>query len=179
MSLPAFSSPPPPQNFPPSVSEPSKPLQSPLPEEQDDSLPTQSPVVKGDSGWARETPTESFSTGSKIDVETVTLTVAAILGVGLVALDWALRRSGRKLRQPTEDQLNEIAEPTGKLALRYTPLDRAPESLVDIAALAKGISRYVKDGPIVEPLHEVEHVGMPDNTEQDQTASADAVTYLT
>lgn len=139
------------------------------------------PVVSGESNWARAIHTETSSTGEKtLTSEHITMTVAALLGMGFAVAAWAMKRSGRRLRMPTGDQLTEIGEPTGKLALRYTPLEKAPESLVDISQLAKGISHYVLEGPLTEPLQDIRHIGMPDDiTEPDQDQiSPDSVSYL-
>jgi hypothetical protein len=141
----------------------------------------------GRSNWA-----SAIHTGDSLDgmskPKTVTpqhtaKIIEGLLKVIIVVAEHVLQGTGRKLRRPTETQLQEIATPTAALLVRHTPLAYAPESLVDLTSLAAAVSDYALDGPLATRTDAVQHVGMPTQTDVEEAlpvtaVPASAVTYL-
>jgi hypothetical protein len=90
--------------------------------------------------------------------------VAGEVLAGLIALAclWAYTiagRSRRHFRQPTQDQIDDVATPLGNIAARHLPTEFINRDLVDASRAVGAAHRYVIDGPLLtrydEPLPEV------------------------
>lgn len=160
----------PPAVFLPSFSPPDpQPLAPPLPSNQPESPgePELEPTAHdGDLSPRQNDRIPLSTTGSKsFERADLPKIVAGLLKIGIALAEAAIvRTTPRRLRRPTEQQLADIANPSASLLKRYTNLANAPESLIDIADLATGISDYVLDEEPLMPFKQVDvrHVGMPE-----------------
>lgn len=74
------------------------------------------------------------------------LTVVAVGAAAIVRL-----RAKRKLRQPTDDQIREIAAPLGRIALRLVDLSWLGKNTFDAIQALTAAGAYVNDGPLLLP----------------------------
>lgn len=110
--------------------------------------------------------TESSSTGSKpTKAETAGL-VAGLLGLVVVGAAGLVRwRTKRKLRRPTVRQIDDIAAPLARIALRTADLSWLNPTLADLIAAGAATGEYLSDGPLLEgPEYDD---GIPDDLQED------------
>lgn len=101
------------------------------------------------SGLRTKTSSASERKGSG-DPALVADVLAVALGLALVGVGFLVsRRQGKVLRQPTDEQLDEIAEPLGRIAVRHLPLAKLDRDFLDAIAAAKAGKNYVSDGPLI------------------------------
>lgn len=77
--------------------------------------------------------------------------LGGLLVIVLGALGAMLARSGRRLRQPTPRQVDDIALPLGAIAARHLPTELIGRDLADLTQAAAATHRYILDesGPLV------------------------------
>lgn len=96
--------------------------------------------------------------------------VGGVLNIALSLADIVIRRlRGRKVRQPSRDQVDDIAEPLASLAIRHLDMTKFGPDLADIVAAGGAASGYMREGPMTEPLEEqppVVQVGMEHGVEE-------------
>ncbi|HET6215339.1 MAG TPA: hypothetical protein VFE14_20910 [Micromonosporaceae bacterium] len=84
------------------------------------------------------------------DAKTTAKLVAGLIGlvvVGAAAL--IAHRRGRELRQPTGEQLDDIAAPIARIALRHVPAGLLSADLADAMLAASATGAYLSDGPLL------------------------------
>lgn len=80
--------------------------------------------------------------------------VGARVVAGLIALACgvaftAFSRRGLIFRQPTREQVDDVANPLGAIIARHLPLDIVGPDLLDATAAAAAAHGYVIDGPLI------------------------------
>lgn len=96
------------------------------------------------------TRTRTSATGDPVAAGRVVaglLVIVAGIAAGLLA------RTGRHLRQPTKQQVSEIADPIGRIAARHLPSEFIGRDLADVTEAAAATHAYVLDdyaGPLVQ-----------------------------
>ena|ERR1043165_8128340 len=115
-------------------------------ESGEDSRPEPLPPIPVTPAAAR---TRTYSAGDAKVAGKFVRGVLAILAGTAAAL---LARSDRHLRQPTPEQLAEIADPLGAILARHLPTEVLHESLIDGTSAAAAVHAYVLDGPLVTSI---------------------------
>ncbi|HWB34594.1 MAG TPA: hypothetical protein VHA75_01070 [Rugosimonospora sp.] len=72
-----------------------------------------------------------------------------LAGIGLVGLVVRLRHDAR-LRKPTGKQLDDMAAPLARLALRYVPAEALSPTLLDVTGFVAATTEWLGDGPLLE-----------------------------
>lgn len=114
-------------------------------------------------------PTDTSSPGKadKADLKLTAELVATIVGLGFIGAAWVVRqRKGRKLRQPTKAQKQNMAEPLARIAGRHVPVDWLNADLVDLVEAGSAFGAYVNDGPLT--TLETADPGVPADLNQNQ-----------
>lgn len=77
--------------------------------------------------------------------------LAGLLVIVAGLLGASLARSGRRLRQPTPPQVDDIATPIGAILARHLPTDLLGPDLADLTQAAAATHKYVLDpaGPLI------------------------------
>lgn len=81
--------------------------------------------------------------------------VAGLLGLLMLGVAGLVRwsRRGRvQLRQPTPEQLDDIAAPLARIAMRHVPAALLTPDLVDAGLAGAAVANYVNDGQLVAPV---------------------------
>jgi hypothetical protein len=74
--------------------------------------------------------------------------------VAAAAFAVALRsRRTRRLREPTDEQYDDVARPVARILLRRLPATLLNPDLVDALMAGAGVGRYVNDGPLLTYDH--------------------------
>jgi hypothetical protein len=116
----------------------------------------------GDAAPSGSTPSTSTNTRTdtssggdrKVDPKAIAKPVAGILGmiasgVGLLVA-WQLRR---KLRRPTAEHLDDVAEPLARILARHVSADWLHVDLLDAVEVGNALRGYIDAGPLTEDLH--------------------------
>lgn len=81
-----------------------------------------------------------------------TALAVGLIGMIVVVADGLIRRAERdaRLRRPSKDQVQALAEPVAALAVRYLPVGLVGPTILDITAAGSAVGSYLLDGPVVE-----------------------------
>lgn len=112
---------------------------------------TPGPLPLRDPSPEPAAPTRTFSAG---DLKIAGEVVAGILALACGYAAWVLGRRGRHFRQPTQQQLDNVATPVGAIVARHVPTEFISKDLVDGTRAAGALHSYLIDGPLVERLPE-------------------------
>lgn len=127
----------------PTASQPDSHPSSPPDDDRPAPLPP-SPAIAA----AARTRTSSPAGDSKVAAKFVRGLIAILTGTAAALL----ARNGRHLRQPTAEQIGDVADPLGAILARHLPTELLSDDLVDITSAAAGAHAYVLDGPLVERI---------------------------
>lgn len=90
-------------------------------------------------------PTRTFSAGDiKVAGEVVAGLIALVCGYAA----WFLGRRRIAFRQPTTEQLQNVAQPVGAIVARHVPTEFISRDLVDGTRAAGALHAYLTDGPL-------------------------------
>lgn len=114
-------------------------LQQQYPDDAPQPLPDPSPE--------RPARTRTSSAGDpKVGARVVAGLIALACGLAFTAFS----RRGLIFRQPTREQVDDIAEPLGRIIARHLPTEIIGPDLLDGTAAAAAVHGYFIDGPLVE-----------------------------
>lgn len=134
------------------------------------------PVLAGD-GWLDEPPhprrdrpatrtTTSSGGSAKPSVSDTAALVAGLLGLVVVGVAGLVKwRARRKLRRPTDGELDDIAAPLARIALRHADLSWLNADLADALKAGSAVGAYVNAGPLLE---QDDPFAIPANLQEDQ-----------
>jgi len=163
--LPMFR-PPPTRQLDPAI--PDSPSQPASDSPQSPPRPYVPPTPKPDHG---DTRTPISSGGEALHKPTPGEATALVVGIlGLVvagAAWWVSRRPGRRLREPTKTQSNDIAAPIARIALRHADLSWLGDDVADALKAAAATGAYLNSGPLII-TDGADSSGVPDNLQEDQ-----------
>lgn len=158
-ALPGFATP---QDDPPDQLEVTDPTEQ-LPD-QPESRPTGLRQFLGLRNQRPPTPaagirTDTSSRGDaaapvRIGAKEASVALAGLLGVVALAGAWIVQRRTRQertLRQPSDDELDDIALPLARIAARFVPASVLVPTLTDGIMAASAAGAYVTNGPIIVP----------------------------
>lgn len=157
--LPSFRQPSPRLDPPPEGSpqeSPSRPLGSPespeptpdLPESPDEHRP---PILEPEARTRTSWVGRGHGAGDPVQAGRVIKGALAILFRFAQAVNY---RRGRWLRLPTREQLDGMANPLGRIAVRYIPMDLVGPTLADATEAVAAAHDYTLDGPLTGRLNE-------------------------
>jgi hypothetical protein len=87
--------------------------------------------------------------------------VVAVVAIVCGAASLALGRLGRRLREPTADQVADFAEPVAAILARHIPAEKLNADVADLAKASVPVSEWMRGGPIAPPAAgPVRHIGM-------------------
>lgn len=108
------------------------------------------------------TRTASSSPVSKPTAAEAAKLVAGILGLVVAGVAAVVAWRGRReLRRPTGQQLDDIAAPLARIAVRHVPAELLNADLADGLLAAGAIGAYLGDGKLIRPP--TIDAGVPDN----------------
>ncbi len=113
------------------------------------------------------TPTEASSGGTTDPVErrkqarNTSKLVKGLLKIVIVSAEALLGRMGREFRRPEEHQIDGVAQPLARIAVRHLDLSYISDDLLDLTEAGGGLSDYILEGPVAPRRNYVEHVGFP------------------
>lgn len=120
--------------------------------------PDAAPPPLPDPSPERRAHTATSSAGDpKVGARVVAGLIALACGVAFTLFS----RRGLVFRQPTREQVDDVAGPVGAIIARHLPTDVIGPDLLDATAAAAAVHGYVIDGPLVvrpdSPLPEEIH----------------------
>jgi len=121
---------------------------------------------------ARPEPTRT-ETSSDGDVHKPTPGEAAALAIGVMGIVFAgaafvVRwRTRRRLREPSKQQLTDIASPLGRILLRHADLGWLSADISDGLKSAAATGAYLNDGPLLLAGDDIDP-GIPPNLQEEQ-----------
>jgi hypothetical protein len=100
---------------------------------------------------ADPSPTATSSAGGKPSKAETAALFAGLIGLLVPAAALVVRwRTRRKLRRPSTRQIDDMAAPLARIALRHADLDWLNADLTDMIHTGSALGAYLSDGPLLE-----------------------------
>lgn len=115
---------------------------------------------------APATPTADSSAGSdpatrRRQARNTSKLVKGLLKILIVATEAIVGRAGREFRRPEEHQIDGVAQPLARIAVRHLDLSYISDDLMDLTEAGGELSGYILEGPVAPRKNYVEQVGFP------------------
>lgn len=117
-----------------------------MPDRWETPPPDAAPLPLPDPSPERRARTATSSAGDpRVGARVVAGLIALACGIAFTAFS----RRGLLFRQPTREQVDDVATPIGAIIARHLPTDIIGPDLLDGTAAAAAIHGYVIDGPLI------------------------------
>ncbi len=125
-------------------------------------------VVGSASSSRQDIPTEGSSAGTterapatRKQAQNTSKLVKGLLKMAVVVVEAVMKRAGREFRRPEEHQLDGVAQPLARVAVRHLDVSYISDDLMDLTEAGGALSDYILDGPVAPRMNYVEQVGYP------------------
>lgn len=122
------------------------------------------PPLRPDRNGTRTATSDSTGDVPKASAKETAKLVAGLLGLVVAGVATLVRlRRGVQLRRPTVGELDDVAAPLARIAVRHVPAGMLTNDLADVAAAAAATGAYLSVGPLIEAVFV--DAGLPDDVQ--------------